>query len=454
MNIIIAGAGAVGTHLAKLLAREKHNITLIDAQSSRLEAMANNFDIMTVCGPPSGINTLREANVQNANLFIAVTPDESHNLTCCILAKQLGAKRTVARVDNYEYTLPEHREVFERAGVNSLIYPELLAGREIAHNVRHSWVRQWWEFQNGALLLLGVKVRKGAPIIGKPLMEVCQPESPYTIVAIKHDGDTIIPHGRDQVQENDLVFMMTTEQYVEDIKRITGKEGYGDVRNVFVMGGTGTAVHAIKMMPEDIHVKLFEVNQERATALSDELSSRAMIIAADGRDTEILKDENIHSAQAFVALTDNSEMNILACLAAKRMGVRKTVAMIENTDYIGMAESLDIGSIINKKTFAASHIYQMMLKADVASMKTLTIAAADVAEIKVPEGARITRHPIKEQGLPSNVNLGGLVRDGKAMLINGNTTIRPGDIVVVFCLEGEIRKLDRYFKPSHSLLNF
>lgn len=449
MNIVIAGAGAVGTHLTRLLIREKHSITLIDADPKRLENMSSSYDIMTVEGSPSAISVLRLAEAQKADLFIAVTPDESHNITCCMLARQLGAKRTVARVDNYEYTLPEHREVFDRAGINSIIYPELLAGQEIAHNVRHSWVRQWWEFQSGALVLLGIMIREGAPIIGKPLRELFNPEEPYVIVAIKHEGDTLIPHGNDIIAEGDLVFFMTKPQHVSALRTICGKEDYPEVNNVFIMGGTNTAIHAVQGMSKDLHCKIFETDAERANYLTDVVgSNHVMVVKGDGRDIELLNDENIKSAQVFVALTNNSEANVLACLMAKRLGVSKTVCMIENTDYISMAEGMDIGAIINKKTFAASHIYQMMLQADVTSMKSLTIAAADVAEIKVPEGARVTRHAIKDLNLPPTMNLGGLVRNGKGMLINGNTVIQPGDTVVAFCLEGEIRNLDRYFRAS------
>lgn len=453
MNIIIAGAGAVGTHLAKLLVRERHSITLIDNVPHRLDSLASNFDIMTLTGNPLSIQVLREAEVEHADLFIAVMPDEAHNMTSCMVAKQLGAKRTVARVDNYEYTLREHREVFEKAGINSIIYPELLAGREIAHNVRHSWVRQWWDFQDGRLLLLGIKVRKGAPIIGQPLREVCPPESPFLVVAVKHEGETLIPHGNDAVAESDLVFFMTTPNYIDHLRNLVGKEGYPVVHNVFIMGGSDTATHAVRLMPPDMTAKVFEMDYDRAQHLTETIGKRAMIVNGDGRDLELLQDENIGGAQAFLALTGNSESNILACLAAKRLGVRKTVAMIENSDYISMAESLDIGCIINKKTFAASHIYQMMLKADVTSIKTLTIAAADVVEIKVPEGARITRHPIKDLGLPATVNLGGLVRNGKASLINGNTQVQEGDLVIAFCLQGEIKKLDRFFKPATGLFS-
>lgn len=447
MKIIIAGAGAVGTHLAKLLSRERHDITLIDDQQERLEAVGTNFEMLTICAPPSSITTLKSADVGRADLFIAVTPDEAHNLTCCMFASKLGAARTVARVDNEEYTTPDHLEFFKTVGIDSIIYPEMLAGREIMHNACHSWVRQWLEVRGGKLLLLGIKVRSGATLLNIPLRRLCGPDSPYHIVAIKRRQDTIIPHGDDSVMAGDMVYFMTTPKYVSHLREITGKAEYPDVKHIFIMGGGSTTVQALRHMPSDVHAKVIETDVHRCERLNEIINRRhVLILHGDGRDLDLLVDEGIHHAEAFLALTDNSEANILACLAAKRLGVRKTVAMVENTDYIGMAESLDIGSIINKKTFAASHIYQMMLKADITTMKTLTVANADVAEFAVKEGARITRHPIKDLDLPSTVTLGGLVRDGRGTLINGNTVIQPGDTVVAFCLENSVKRLERLFK--------
>ena len=446
MKILIAGAGAVGTHLAKLLAREHHDIILIDETEEKLSDINSNFDLMALHGNPSSIAILKEAGADRADLFIGVTPDEARNMTCCMLAAKLGTKKTVARVDNYEYTLAENRAFFKSVGIGSVIYPELLAGREIAHNVQRSWTRQWIEVQGGALVLIGIKVRRNARLLDIPLRNLCGPEAPYHVVAIKRNGDTLIPHGNDSLQDGDLVYFMTTPKYADYMREITGKEDYPDVKNLFIMGGGDTSLHTVQNMPDGMHAKIFEADERRCAELGEIVTNKhTMIIHGDGRDPELLADEGIHRAQAFAALTDNSEANILACLAAKQMGVRKTVAMVENTDYIGMAENLDIGSIVNKKTLAAGHIYQMMLKADVASMKSLVVANADVAEFPVPEGARITRKPIKDLGLPVTVTLGGLVREGRGLLINGNTQIMPGDTVVAFCLENAINKLARFF---------
>lgn len=447
MKIIIAGAGAVGTHLAKLLSREHHDITLMDESPEKLEDLSANFDIMTLPLSPSSVAALKEAEVGDADLFIGVTPDEAHNMTACMLASKLGAKKTVARVDNYEYTTPKNRDFFRTVGIDSIIYPEMLAGQEILHNIKRSWIRQWWEVQNGALILLAVKVRQNARILDQPLRVLCGPESPYHIVAVKRGDETVIPHGADCLRANDIVYFMTTPKYINYIRDLAGKEDYPDVSNVFIMGGSSTAVHLANAMPDYMHAKIIEADVKRAERLNEVIHNpHTLIIHGDGRDLSLLEEEGIRKTQAFAALTENSETNILACLAAKRLGVRKTVAMVENTDYISMAESLEIGSIINKKTFAASHIYQMMLKADITSVKSLTVANADVAEFSASPEARIIRHPIKDLGLPDCVTLGGLVRNGHGQLINGMTQIQAGDTVVAFCLAGGIKKLEKFFK--------
>lgn len=447
MKIIIAGAGAVGTHLAKLLSREHHDITLMDESPEKLEDLSANFDIMTLPLSPSSVAALKEAEVGDADLFIGVTPDEAHNMTACMLASKLGAKKTVARVDNYEYTTPENRDFFRTVGIDSIIYPEMLAGQEILHNIKRSWIRQWWEVQNGALILLAVKVRQNARILDQPLRVLCGPESPYHIVAVKRGDETVIPHGADCLRANDIVYFMTTPKYINYIRDLAGKEDYPDVSNVFIMGGSSTAVHLANAMPDYMHAKIIEADVKRAERLNEVIHNpHTLIIHGDGRDLSLLEEEGIRKTQAFAALTENSETNILACLAAKRLGVRKTVAMVENTDYISMAESLEIGSIINKKTFAASHIYQMMLKADITSVKSLTVANADVAEFSASPEARIIRHPIKDLGLPDCVTLGGLVRNGHGQLINGMTQIQAGDTVVAFCLAGGIKNLEKFFK--------
>ena len=445
MKIIIAGAGNVGTHLAKLLSREKQDIILMDDDEEKLTALSSNFDLLTVTASPSSISGLKEVGVKEADLFIAVTPDESRNMTACMLATNLGAKKTVARIDNYEYLLPKNKEFFQKLGVDSLIYPEMLAAKEIVSSMRMSWVRQWWEFCGGALILIGTKMREKAEILNIPLYELGGPNIPYHVVAIKRGTETIIPRGDDVIKLHDIVYFTTTRKYIPYIRKIAGKEDYADVRNVMIMGGSRIAVRTAQYVPDYMQVKIVDNDINRCNRLTELLDDKTMIINGDGRDMDLLIEEGLKNTEAFVALTGNSETNILACLAAKRMGVEKTVAEVENIDYIGMAESLDIGTVINKKMIAASHIYQMMLDADVSNVKCLTFANADVAEFTVPAGAKITKHFIKDLGLPKGTTIGGMIRNGEGVLVTGDTLIQPGDHVVVFCLSMMIKMIEKFF---------
>ena len=446
MKIIIAGAYAIGTYLAKLLSRNNQDIILMDESLEKLEKLGSDFDLMTMNASCASITTLKEAGAESADLFIAVTPDENKNMTSCMIAKALGAKKTVAKVDNYEYVAPDLNDFFERLGISSIIYPELLAAKDINNGLKMSWVRQRWDVHDGALVMLGIKLRETCEILNKPLKDISGPDDPYHVVAIKRDGDTIIPGGNDELKLYDMAYFMTTRQYIPFIRKIVGKEHYVDVKNVMVMGGGRTAVRAVKTMPEYMNVKIIEANEQRCDRLNELLDDdRALIIHGDGRDVSLLQEEGIRSTQAFVALTGNAETNILACLTAKRMGVRKTVAMVENEDYVNMAESLDIGTIINKKAIAAGHIYQMMLDANVPNVRFLMNANADVAEFIPQEGSKITQKAVKDMRLPYGMTIGGLVRNGEGYLVSGNTRINAGDSVMVFCHSINMKKIENLF---------
>ncbi len=446
MKIIIYGAYAIGTHLAKLLSRNNHDTILIDDDDERLANITSDYDLMTVLASNRKIKTLKDAGVHNADLFIAVTPDENFNMNICMMAKALGVKRTVSKVDSYEYNEPKFKEFFEKLGISSIIYPEHLAARDIANGLKMSWVRQRWDVHDGALVMLGIKLRESCEILNEPLKELCKPESPYHIVAVKRGDDTIIPRGDDVLKMYDLAYFMTTRNYIPYIRKIVGKEHYVDVKNVIIMGGGATAVRSTYLMPEYMNVKILEQDEERCEKINEIIENeRVMVIHGDGRDMSLLMEEGIKNTQAFVALTGNAETNILACLTAKRMGVRKTVAMVENLDYVSMAESLDIGTIINKKALAASYIYQMMLDADVNNIRFLMTANADVAEFTAQQGSRVTRKKVFELGLPSGATIGGLVRHGEGILVSGGTQIEAGDIVVVFCHGINMDKVEKFF---------
>ena len=443
MKIIIAGAGEVGTHLAKLLSQENLDIVLIDSNEEKLN-LPYSTEIMTVVGNPNSINDLRQAGVKRANMFIAVTPEESVNMTACMLATNLGAEKTIARVSNDEYLLPENTAFFEHLGVDSLICPEILAAQEIVSALKTPWSRQWSELAGGKLILVGVKVRENAPIVNKYLYDLSREEKMYHIVAIKRENETIIPKGSDQIQAGDIVYFTTLPEYIDVIKKHSGKEDI-HIDKAFIMGGSRIGVKVSEYLPHHIRIKILEKDKDKSYQLAEKVENNVMIINADGSNTDFLIRENIKNCDAFIALTDNSETNILACLAAKNLGVPKTVAEVENIDYISMAEKLNIGTVINKKLIAASHIYQFLLNADVSTVKCMTFADAEVAELIARPNSKVTRKQVKNLNLPADMTLGGTIRDGKAYMIDGETQIQAGDHVVIFCLNSAMRKIEDYF---------
>ncbi|MCL2649696.1 MAG: Trk system potassium transporter TrkA [Candidatus Azobacteroides sp.] len=443
MKIIIAGAGEVGTHLSKLLAKEKQDIILMDPDDEKL-SFTSNFEIMAVEGNPTSLKDLQDAGVRDAEMFIAVTPEESTNITACMLATNLGAVKTFARINNYEYLLPKNREFFQNLGVDSMIYPEMLAAQEIVSALKRPWARQWWELSNGALILIGVKVRENAPIINKYLYEIPKEDKDYHVVAINRGTKTIIPRGNDQLLAGDIIFFTTLKEKIDIVKTDTGKKVI-NIKEIVIMGGSRIAVKATEYIPHNIRIKIIEINKDKSYKLAESVPENVMIINGDARDTEFLVQENVMGCDAFIALTENSETNILACLAAKTMGVPKTVAKIENIDYIPLAEKLDIGTVINKKLIAVSHIYRFLLNADVSNVKCLTFAQADVLELVARPNSKITKKPVKDLNLPKDMTLGGLIRNGNPSIINGDTQIEANDHVVVFCLDTAIHKIEDYF---------
>ena len=444
MRIVIAGAGEVGTHLAKLLSREDMEISLLDEYQERLGDLSANYDLLTKVGNPTSIHDLRDIGVKDCDLFISVTPHETENMTACLIANQLGAKRTLARIDNYEYLLPANKKFFEEMGLNHLIYPEVLAANEIEESLRTNWMRYHLHLSQGALELCVVKARGTAKILGKTFASGVYNHGKYRIVAIKRDQETIIPRGQDTVEEGDMVYCVCTKDDIEFMREELGKPKR-EIKNVIFFGGGRIARKAATELVGEMNVKIIEKDRELCKVLSEKVPN-ALIINEDGSDMDVLKDAGIQDADAFVAVTDSSEANIFACLAAKRFGVRKTIAEIENLDYIPMAEGLDIGAVLNKKTIAASYIYQMLLDASVRGVHNLTSADAGIVEFYAKEGSKITRHKVRELDLPVEANIAGIVRAGEGILVNGETQILAGDLVVVFCKSRVIRNLERLFK--------
>lgn len=443
MKIVIVGAGEVGQHLAKMLSSEDQDIVLVDKDAERLARIDANYNLMTRVGSPTSFATLADAVSSRTDLFIAVTPYEEKNLIACQIARSLGARRTVARIDNYEFLDPKNRQFFIDRGVDHLIYPEYLAATEILTSLKRSWTRQWFEIHNGEIILVGVKLRNGSALVGRKLRELNGLLDGAHVSAITRRHTTVIPGGNDDLRDGDIVYFTVTPDRVDSLRDICGKN-QAPVRKIMIMGGSRIAVRLAAILSDQYKIKIIDSSLEACRRLPDRCPN-AEIIHGDARDNDLLIEEGIEDMDAFIALTDSSEANILACLAAKEFGVHKTIAEVENIQFISEAEALNIGTIINKKLLASSRIFQILLAVDSESSKFLSLADAEVAEIEVRPGAKITRGLIKDISLPREMTIGGLVRDGRGMLVNGMTKIEAGDRVVVFCLGGNVHKIEKLF---------
>lgn len=443
MKIVIAGAGEVGTHLAKMLSNEDQDIILLDNDQSRLDVIDSNYNLMTWNGSTSSFESLRDVNISTTDLYIAVTPYETRNITSCAIAKKLGAKKTVARIDNNEFLDKENGKVLKELGVDFLIYPENVAAEEVALALAHNWARYWGELHDGGLLLIGVKLHGDSPLINCKLKDLPIKTHDFHVSAIKRNNETIIPNGNDMILQDDIVYFITTPPFIQELRDLCGKKKRV-IKKILILGGSRITERFTALYNDEYHIKIIDEDRARCEYLATEFPD-CEIVLGDGRDIEVLRENNIYQYDAFMALTDSSEANILACLTAKEFGVPKTVAEVENLQFLSQAENLNIGTTINKKLMASSHIFQILLDADQSNSKFLALADAEVAELQVRAGAKITRKPVKDLHLPVDMTLAALVRGGVCSLISGNTVIEEGDYVVVFCLTGTIHKIEKWF---------
>lgn len=444
MKIVIAGAGEVGTHLAKMLSFEKHNIILLDDSPEKLAKISREVDLLTVCGSAHSFQDLKDTGVGKADLFIAVTPFEERNVLACSMASYLGVGRTIARINNSEYLQPRYRTKLQDMGINELIYPESLAAKEIVASIKQTGTRQLIEFSNGKLILLGIKIRENAPIINKTFQEISYFNTGLRAVAINRDNVTIIPHGSDYVRDGDIVFFITTRALQQTVFDLSGKKPFG-VKNIMILGGSRIAQKTMEKLGDQYRIKVIDSDLERCKKIADKFE-HILVINGDGRNLELLKEEGIEKMDAFVAVTGNSETNVLSCHLAKSVGVKRTIAEVENLAFMEIAENMDIGSIVNKKLNAASYIYRFTLNAEISNVKCLTASEAEVFEFIVKPNAKITQKKVKELGFPEEATIGGYIRHDQGYVADGDTLILEGDKVVVFTLPAGISKLEKYFK--------
>lgn len=445
MNIIIAGDGEVGFHLAKLLTDENHDITVVDPHSDLLKLIEAHTDLMTIPGDSTCISVLERANIRRTDLLISVVHDEQINLMTAIIGKKLGAKRTIARVNNTEYLEEKNIELFKSLGIDHLVCPERLAAEEIVNLLEQTAATETFGFSGGKLILFMIKLDEKAAVVGKTLDQIASeyPFLDFRAVAIHRNSKTIIPRGNDEFKANDMAYVITRPSGINTLLKLGGKEEF-DINKVMIVGGGRIGRKTAIRLEKLYDLKMVEIDRERSILLSNDLRN-ALVIHGDARDIELLQDEGIEDMDAFIAVTDNSETNILTCLHARKFGVKKTIALVENIDYIDISQNIGIDTIINKKLITASYIARFTMGSEVISSKLLHGIDAEVFEFVVKSNSAIVKKPIRKLQFPVGAIIGGIVRDEDSYIAVGNFTINEGDKVVVFSLPSAIHKVDRFF---------
>lgn len=448
MKIIIAGAGEVGFHLAKLLSYESQEITLIDPNKVSLAYADSHLDIRVIRGDATSISVLKDARVDTCNLFIAVTSSETTNITVCVLAKQLGAKKTIARISNTEFIHHKDEVGFAKFGIDELISPEALAASEIQLLLKQSSFNESYEFENGALTMVGLTLSKSALFVGKTVKEAAEifPELHFVPITIQRFGtqSTIIPHGNTKFKRGDNVMFITSEGGGDELCRLTGKTNKV-LKNVMILGGSQIGFKTARDLSENgFHVKLLEGDRDRAFEIAEALT-KVLVINSDGRNVGLLEEENIGDMDAFIAVGSNSETNIMSCLLAKSKGIKKTIALVENMDYFELSHSIGIDTLINKKLLAANNIFRYIRRGEVLAMTKMNNLNAELLEFKVKATSAVCNKTIKIIDFPKSAIVGGVIRNGVGIIALGDFKIQEGDRVVVCCLLHSIKRVEKLF---------
>ncbi|MFI3328420.1 MAG: Trk system potassium transporter TrkA [Rikenellaceae bacterium] len=445
MRIVIAGAGETGGHLAQMLSGTGHDITVIDVDSKQLSNVTSLADVITVEGDCTAFATLRRAMVRKSDLFIAVLQRENDNIVSAVLAKQLGAKKAIARIDNNEYLEPNNKEMFINMGIDYMFYPEKAAAGEVINLLGHTSTTEYVDFSGGKLALVVFKLEPTSELIGRELQGFADYDTPlnYRTIAIARAGQTIIPQKEERFQEGDVIYVITERDSMAEVMEYSGVSNI-EVKNMMILGGSRIGQRIAQEMQNETNIKLIDYNAEKAYRLTEQLDN-TLIINQDGRNTEAMLEEGLANMDAFVAVTGRSETNILAALLAKRMGVKKVIAEVENFNYINLAESMGIDTIINKKVVTASNIFRFTMSTDVQAIKCLNGSDAEVMEFIVKPNSPATKCAIKDLGLPSDTIIGGIVRGDRVQIATGGTTMEAYDRVVVFSMPASVGKIGEFF---------
>ena len=453
MKIIVAGTGEVGFHLSKLLAQESHDIVIIDISKIALEKATKNLDVSTIRGDATSIKTLEKAGVNKADLLIAVTSTQHINILSCVIGKNLGVKRCIARISNTE--LLHRKETFDLKdiGINQVIYPESLGASEIKKLLKESAVSDSFVFDKGKLQLIGIKIDEKSELKDKTLAETTylNPKTSFTPVAIVRDiediieNETIIPRSHNILKKDDVAyFIADSESGVDEVLSLSGKQ-HLDINNIMIYGGSDLAFISAKHLSKKYSVKLICEDLNKCEKFADALPN-VMVLNGPATDIDFLREEDLDIMDAFLALSNETEKNILASLAAKESGVKKTISQVENIEFVPLAHNMGLNTTINIKYLTANFIVNYIREGELLNFTSIEGLDADVIEVEVKEGSNVLDNKLKEIGFPKDGIIGGVLRNKEPLIPRGDFTFEVGDRVLIVTKKEGKKSIEAMFK--------
>ena len=444
MKIIIAGAGDVGSYLAQMIANEEQDTYLIDNDGKKLEKVTQHNDIFGIKADATDVTVLKEAGIKECDLLIAATSSEETNLLVCILAKKLGAKRTICRISNFEEISNDLRTFYQEIGIDHIISPVENAAQEIHQLIKHESFLDNYDFEGGKLSIFSIQINKNSPIANNCVLASSEFHNlSFKPLAILRAGETILVQAETIFLEGDIVYFISSPKGYETIPLICGQQDF-DIKDVMILGASSIGVLTAEKLEKKYKVILIEQDENKCNEIAVRLK-KTLVIHGDGTDVNLLEEQNIQNMDAFIAVTGDSEINIISSLVAKSHGVRKTIAGVENIDYIKLSHTIGIDTLINKKVIAANDILKYIRKGDVNSIATLNLDA-EVIEFTVKEGSKISSKQLKYLDLPKMVNIAGVVRQGKGFIPFGDFKLEAGDRAIVLTNDETIHIIEKFFE--------
>ena len=459
MKIIIIGTGKVGFSLAEQLLNEKHDITIVDTQDSALRRATDALDIMSVKGNGVSTDTLREAGAEDTDLLVAATNSDEVNMVCCLTAKHLGAKYTIARIRNPEYNLGLH-ELKKNMGIDMVINPENATAVEISRLLRFPSAANIETFCRGRVELMGFRLQEGDFLVNQPLHALSAQVKQLSLLvcAVDRDGEVTIPNGSFVPQVGDKLYLIGRPTSLDQFFRLLGRYS-PKVKTVFIVGGGKISVYLTAILEKmKMRVKIVELSEKRCRLVS-EMMPRTTVICGDGTDQELLESERMSAADAFVALTDRDEDNLIISLYAMQQGMHKVVTKCNRQNYTGIARAVGLDSVISPKLITAAQILQLvrgMQNSQGSVMNTLYRIAdgkTEAMEFTVGPSTRHLNVPLRDLHLHKGILIAVIMRDGEIIIPEGSSCIQEGDSVIIISRDRPIQDLnDIYAEEDASFL--